>query len=56
MRYAKVLILLFIKIDDYFYNMIIQFGDKCECLEPEHVRMNLINRIENLLSIYKNVK
>ena len=42
--------------DNYFYNKILQFGDKCECLEPEHVRTNLINRIENLLSVYKNFK
>lgn len=42
--------------DNYFYNMLIQFGDKCECLEPEHIRINLIKKIENILSIYKNIK
>ena len=42
--------------DNYFYNMIIQFGDKCECLEPEYIRVNLITRIENLLSVYMNSK
>lgn len=42
--------------DNYFYNMIIQFGDKCECLEPEYIRFNLINRIESLLSVYKSSK
>lgn len=39
--------------DDYFYNMILRFGNKCECLEPEHVRLEIIRRIEKLLSIYK---
>ncbi|WP_026882014.1 helix-turn-helix transcriptional regulator [Clostridium akagii] len=39
--------------DDYFYNMILRFGDKCECLEPEHVRIEIIRKIEKLLSIYK---
>lgn len=42
--------------DNYFYNKILQFGDKCECLEPEHIRNNLIHRIENLLSVYKDFK
>lgn len=39
--------------DDYFYNMILRFDDKCECLEPEHVRLEIIRRIERLLSIYQ---
>lgn len=39
--------------DDYFYNMILRFGDKCECLEPDHVRLEIIKKIEKLLSIYK---
>lgn len=41
--------------DDYFYNMILRFGNKCECLEPEHVRLEIIRRIEELLSIYKKL-
>lgn len=41
--------------DDYFYNMILHFGDKCECLEPEHVKLEIIRRIEKLLSIYKKL-
>lgn len=42
--------------DDYFYNRIIQFGDKCECIEPEYIRTNLINRLEKLLLVYKKIK
>lgn len=40
--------------DDYSYGMILRLGDKCRCLEPENVRLELITRIENLLKIYKN--
>lgn len=42
--------------DDYWYNTLIHFGDKCECLEPENVRLEVIRRIENLLNIYKKSK
>lgn len=40
--------------DDYSYGMILRLGDKCKCLEPENVRLELIRRVENLLNIYKN--
>lgn len=40
--------------DDYWYNTILHFGDKCECLEPEHVRLELINRIKKILSVYND--
>lgn len=39
--------------DDFWYNMLLRFGDKCECLEPENVRLEVIRRIENLLALYK---
>lgn len=39
--------------DDYGYNMLLGFGDKCECMGPEHVRKELKRRIENLLRLYK---
>jgi predicted DNA-binding transcriptional regulator YafY len=42
--------------DDYWYNMLLQFGDKCECLEPENIRLEVIRRIKNLLSIYEYIK
>ncbi len=38
--------------DDYWFSLILQFGSKCECLEPPHVREALINRIESMLQIY----
>lgn len=39
--------------DDYWYNTILHFGDKCECLEPENVRLEITRRIKNLLNIYQ---
>ncbi len=38
--------------DDYGYNILIGFGDKCECLEPLHVREELVHRIKKLLNVY----
>lgn len=39
--------------DEYSYGMIIRLGDKCECLEPENVRLEIIRRVESLLNTYK---
>ena len=39
--------------DDYWYNMLLRMGDKCECLEPEHVRLEVIRRIKNMLRVYE---
>lgn len=39
--------------DDFSYSMLLRFGDKCECLEPEHVRLELIRRIKSLLQVYE---
>lgn len=38
--------------DDYWYSILLQFGDKCECLEPLHVRQELKNRISKMLDLY----
>ncbi len=38
--------------EDSGYNLILGFGDKCECLEPVEVRKELIRRIENLSQLY----
>ncbi|MBW9156161.1 helix-turn-helix transcriptional regulator [Clostridium tagluense] len=40
--------------DDFGYNILMGFGDKCECLAPENVRIELINRIKKLLHVYGN--
>lgn len=39
--------------DDLGYNILIGFGDKCECLAPDNIRIELIKRIEKLLNVYK---
>lgn len=38
--------------DDSGYNLILSFGDKCQCIEPIHVRDELIRRIHNLAKLY----
>lgn len=39
---------------DYYYDMLLGFGDKCECLEPAHVREELKRRIERMASVYRD--
>ncbi|MEY8353970.1 YafY family protein [Lachnospiraceae bacterium 54-53] len=39
--------------DDYGYNLLLGFGDKCECVGPPEVRKELKKRIENLLDRYR---
>ncbi|MEG0295925.1 MAG: YafY family protein [Clostridium sp.] len=40
--------------DDLGYNILMGFGDKCECIAPENIRIELINRIKKLLYVYEN--
>jgi len=37
---------------DYYYDMLLSFGDKCEILEPAHVREQLKQKIKSLAKIY----
>lgn len=39
--------------NDYYYDMLLSFGNKCECLEPPQVREELRLRILALASIYE---
>lgn len=39
---------------DYYYNILFSFGDKCECLEPLHIREEMKRRIQNLSAVYGN--
>lgn len=39
--------------NDYYYNILFSFGDKCECLEPLHVRLEMKRRIRNLAHLYE---
>lgn len=40
---------------EFGYNMLLQMGNQCECLEPPHVRTELIRRIKAMLCIYEPV-
>lgn len=37
---------------DYYYDMLLSFGDKCECLEPLAVREKLKQKIQSLMQVY----
>ncbi|MGG7142410.1 WYL domain-containing protein [Clostridium nigeriense] len=39
--------------NDFNYNMLMRFGDKCECLGPQSIRDELVNRFRKLLSLYE---
>ena len=38
--------------NEYYYDILISFGDKCECLEPLHVRAEMKRRIQNMAALY----
>jgi predicted DNA-binding transcriptional regulator YafY len=38
--------------NDFCYNILFSFGDKCECLEPSHVRAEMKRRIQDIAAIY----
>lgn len=38
---------------DYYYDILLSFGDKCECLEPSHVREEIKRRIQSMASLYR---
>ena len=39
--------------NDYYYGILLGFGDKCECLEPPHVRAEMKRRAEAIAALYK---
>lgn len=42
--------------NDYHYDILLGFGVKCECLEPQHVRTKMKRRIHNIAAMYDNYK
>ncbi|KAF5049678.1 WYL domain protein [anaerobic digester metagenome] len=40
--------------NDYYYNILFSFGDKCECLEPLYIRTEIKRRIQDIAILYKN--
>ena len=39
--------------DDYSYGILLGLGHQCICLEPEHIRHELIERAEKIIKSYK---
>ena len=40
--------------NDYHYDILLSFGDKCECLEPPHIREKMKCRIHDIATIYES--
>ena len=40
--------------NEYYYNILFSFGDKCECLEPLHIRTEMKRRIQEIATIYES--
>lgn len=40
--------------NEYHYDILLSFGDKCECLEPPHVRAKMKQRIHDMAAIYES--
>ena len=40
--------------NEYHYDILLGFGDKCECLEPPHIRAKMKCKIYDLVSIYES--
>lgn len=39
--------------NEYYYNVLFSFGDKCECLEPLHIRAEMKHRIHDIATLYE---
>lgn len=40
--------------NDYYYDMLFSFGDRCECLEPLPIRAEMKRKIHNIAALYEN--
>ena len=40
--------------NDYHYDTLLSFGDRCECLEPGHIRAEMKRRIQDIAALYAN--
>lgn len=39
--------------NDYYYNVLFSFGNKCECLEPPHIRTEMKRKIKEIAALYE---
>ncbi len=42
--------------NEYHYSILFSFGNKCECLEPPHIRAEMKRRIHDIAAIYEKRK
>ncbi|WP_411678247.1 helix-turn-helix transcriptional regulator [Caproicibacter sp.] len=40
--------------NEYYYDILLSFGDKCECLEPPHIREEMKRRIQDIAAVYES--
>ena len=40
--------------NEYYYDILLGFGNKCECLEPLYIRAEMKRRIHDVAAIYEN--
>ena len=40
--------------NEYYYDILLSFGDKCECLEPPHIRTEMKRKIHDIAALYEN--
>ena len=40
--------------NDYFYDILLSFGNRCECIEPARVREEMKRRIGDMTALYQN--
>ena len=40
--------------NEYYYNILFSFGNKCECLEPLYIRKEMKRKIHDIATIYEN--
>jgi len=40
--------------NDYYYDILLSFGNKCECLEPLPIRAEIKRRIYDIAAIYES--
>lgn len=40
--------------NEYFYDILLSFGDRCECLAPPHIRAKMARKIHGMAAIYES--
>jgi len=38
--------------NEYYYDILVGFGDKCECLEPLHIRAEMKRKLQDMVALY----